>query len=129
MSEILEAAATWWGDLLRHPKIRQRSGDLELDFVLSMTSSQTPIEEEKVRAFQDALIEILTPIMKDVVSGNEDEVIVSTDYSPDHRLGRALAVADIADHTFPIKTMMWIERRSISVSKGYGQPIQCIYQE
>jgi hypothetical protein len=110
-----EIAADWWANVLR-PGTKQDNGDSDLmtGMLVAMCAAILQPTSEQIQTFRDELKAILD-------SGNVPHHL-ACDYHCEGILDKAASVAGIRNFCppFPMKTIMWIEENSLSVSYGYG---------
>lgn len=129
MEREIAVAAKWWSDQLRGTP-RHDNGDGPQSAILNWASSgREPLPEEKIAAFESALVEGLrvhlagTWRLDDPLVGRGLRC-VGVDYSPHKVLADAAAKADIdLGGRLPVKTLMWISPGQVQVRAGYGAPI------
>lgn len=109
-------AARWWADQLRR-NTKQDNGEREglANVVAVLKGGSQP--EDLVEKFEAALLRMLE---------EKGSKLLSTDYDPSGLLVEAAREAGIPASCgpFPLKTVMWIEDKSVSVKHGYGAATQ-----
>lgn len=111
-------AARWWADQLRG-STKQDNGDSNgLANVLAVMNSNG-VGHEKADEFEAALLRLMEKMQ-------EGSFTLSADYSASGLLSDAAKEVGIPTTCgpFPMKTVMWVERTSVSVKHGYGAKIQ-----
>lgn len=125
MREQIEIAVKWWGEQLR-TRTKQDNGDLMTSVFMSALSGDGE-DLTKVELFENKLRELLPKRL--LKCWHVDEPMrgsaircLECDYGPDHVLREAAQFAGILPDCppFPMKTVMWINPDSVSVSHGYG---------
>lgn len=137
MKKEIEVAATWWADQLRQVP-NHDNGDVMCNAMASWAADRTRhvITEEQIARFKNELM--CRWVKRNQDNWSPDKPLLgsalrnlATDYSPAGELAEALEVAEItpANLVLPIKTVMWIDPGKVSVSCGYGAPIEILYDE
>ncbi len=146
VTEVARAAATWWADLLARgvpPSLRRDAGWVErgdpssalrADFGDLMTgmlvARSAPLVPAHVDAFRGHLTNILVELFGRFTEPGS-QTNLATDYGPDRALANALELAGVPgplDIRLPYKTRMRVGEHLISVSCGYGAPLEVLYQ-
>lgn len=129
--EQIQAAADWWGERLtncRHSGLSaQERGRPEKDSYqfaeMLMTIARPSVTDEQIERFKSALVSALAADTYEARYG-----VLDVDYGPCKLLSDALEAAEIPNRsTLPIKTIMWLRDGTVTVSYGYGAPIETIY--
>lgn len=129
--EYYEIAAKWWTDQLRDVKPSHfnvgddlpKDGDLFLLLAGMQHANRVgPESEEALEAFQKKLGEKI----KERVERFSD-ITLGVDYGPDKLLYDIAVESGIKGVNFPLKTMMWISSKKVSVQKGYGKDIEQLF--
>lgn len=127
-----EAAAAWWASALRDPKLDNGEDNPMLD-VLVAVARQTRSEPaaEAIDQFKANLIEKLNELLDGLApyDARHFGVDFGVDYSPDDVLWECAEKAGISAGMidWPWKTTMWVKPQEVSVSCGYGRPIEVIW--
>jgi len=121
--EAVLKVVMWWSDKAFRTPLNQDNGDeanttnLLLNMVAS--KSQTQVTDEKIKKFEDKLIELLME--------NRNRNSLSVDYTPCRMLFEAAQFAEIDSHCFPVKSGTYIEKNNKAFAKyQYGGPYQQI---
>lgn len=134
MRDETKAAVDWWGEAIRQAKFD--NGDPSLaggmtTMLANMLSRQHPVTDEQVEAFKVAL----APCIDKMLDGADPEDpsfgsysrTLGVDYGPDRALATAAKECGIDYSRFPCKTVMWINPGHVSVSHGYGAPVEDVF--
>ncbi len=136
MEKELKVAATWWADQLRQIA-NHDNGDAMCNAMASWATDKTRrvITDEQIERFKTELM--CRWAKRNESNWNPDRPLLgsalrnmATDYAPGGELAEALEVAEITpgNLVLPMKTVMWIDPGKVSVSCGYGAPIEIIYE-
>ena len=129
--EYYEIAAKWWTDQLRDVKPSHfnvgdglpKDGDLFLLLAGMQHANRVgPESEEALEACQKKLGEKI----KERVERFSD-MTLGVDYGPDKLMYDIAMETGIKGANFPLKTMMWISSKKVSVQKGYGKEIKQLF--
>lgn len=133
MKKEIEVAVEWWASQLREVPIMDNGDFLQSAMLGFLAEPRETITEEQIEMFKESLTHQLEEQYKD--HWNDPHVgsywrAIGVDYDPDHALIQACDDAKIEwVHRFPVKTMMWVNPKQVSVKVGYGASLQVIYQE
>lgn len=126
----IDRAVLWWGRSLEKPKfdnLGDRGGTFQEEMpsiLATMTRAKSGPTEEQIAMFRMKLDELLS---SDSVQAREAfQRGLHVDYDPDRILAVALDHAGIAPGltSLPWKTNMWFRDGKVTVSHGYGAPIE-----
>lgn len=129
--EQIDAAVEWWAARLRSCRHSGLSAEERRDpsnhayqiAEMMMTVLKPRVTDEQIGAFKAALSERLTADTYEARYG-----VLDVDYGPCRMLRESLEAAGIpANHTLPIKTIMWIRDGAVRVRYGYGAKEQQLY--
>ena len=89
--------------------------------LMAASQEQSPTDEN-IEAFKKAL----SSFVEERLDKNED-IILSTDYTPDYMWNDILRECEISGTFFPMKTTMWISNGKVKVSAGHAAASKTIY--
>ena len=128
MEKYYDVASKWWADKLRSVSPGNfNNGDSSSIGGMAMILATILAEDSKpsneaIDLFEEKLA---ATIKKDVEK--RGSMTLSVDYNPDWVLSGIAQEAGVSTSGFPWKTTMWIEGEKVSVSAGYGAPIENIF--
>jgi hypothetical protein len=133
MNEELAVAAAWWANEIRTLS-KQDIGANELTMFYTLLqpskAAREGITEEQLTVFRDTLHEAAAVAFLKSWYPNEPKRglrVLSVDYHPEGPLETALDAAGIDEDFLPKKTLMWVDPGLVRVRRGYGAPIEEIY--
>ena len=129
-----QAAAHWWAQAIKSPE--QDAGDLKLNAVIGLLGLPSEVTTEQSETFERELARRLEvklakgPWQTGNPSWGSYSRCISVDYDPGAILNESAEAAGINVRycsTFPVKTNMWIDPGSVTVSCGYGAATVRVY--
>ena len=133
MNEELTVAVAWWSNEIRTLS-KQDIGANELTMFYTLLqpskAAREGITEEQLTVFRDTLYEAAAVAF--LKSWRPDNPhwglrVLDVDYYPQEPLRTALEAAGIHQSFLPKKTLMWVDPGLVRVRRGYGAPIEEIY--
>lgn len=135
MEKEIDVAVNWWARQLVSDDLKHDNGVFEHNVLAEMATETIPKPtKEELKEFKEVL---RTNIKQMLDNKNIYNKVINVDYHPDQYLADAYRktisksnkMLDDGFLAFPFKTMMWIEKGEVSVSKGYRAPVEIIYTE
>jgi len=122
--EISKIAATWWADVVIHPKFD--NGD-NSDTGLLGNMLQTMGVKDVTNETRTKFIEHLSLAIESKLIESSFTMCIGVDYHPDRILRESAEYAELSKSNFPIKTNMWISAYHVAVSYGYRAETEYLY--
>ena len=122
------AVVNWWVNAIGLGAKRdiglsnsESDGIASVLMLMAASQEQSPTDEN-IETFK----KVLSNFVEECLDNGED-IILSTDYTPDYMWNDILSESGISGTFFPMKTTMWISNGKVKVSAGHAAKSKTIY--
>lgn len=128
MKEETLAVVNWWvaeiglGAKRNIGLSNNQSDGLAAILMLMAASQQTTPTNENIEVFKKSLADYVEERLE-----RNENLILSTDYTPDYMWNDILKECGISGSFFPMKTVMWVSNGKVDVSVGHASKSKTIY--